>query len=157
MIKLKQSKTADSRYCNSKEVTKEQLVESTKQHKCDVQSALVYFMDELYKKGYWHDWHKLETIDYFHKVFQNGMKDTGWLEDHYRSTRHHLNREGGVPKDVNLIDVLEYISDCCVAGLARGGKNNFYKPEISKELLHEAFNNTVKMLINDIELIEENK
>ena len=58
-------------------------------------------------------------------------------------------------QDVNLLDVLEHIVDGVMAGLARSGT---YRPsEISPELLKRAFDNTVQLLLENVEVTEERK
>ena len=57
-----------------------------------------------------------------------------------------------VPKDVNLIDVLEMICDCVSAGLARTGE--VYDVTLSGETLQKAFKNTVDMLIKNIKVVK---
>lgn len=56
----------------------------------------------------------------------------------------------GVPKDVNLLDVLEYIADCVMAGMARSGE--VYALEMSPELLNEAFLNTIDILKAEVKV-----
>ena len=64
--------------------------------------------------------------------------------------RHHLLKN--VPDDVDLLDVLEQICDCVSAGMARSGK--VFDVEIPSEILEKAVKNTVKMLIDRIEVEE---
>ena len=52
--------------------------------------------------------------------------------------------EDGIPADVNLIDVLDFIADCVMAGMARSG--SVYPLKLSPELLERAFQNTVELL-----------
>lgn len=54
------------------------------------------------------------------------------------------------PHDVNLIDVLDFIADCCMAGLARSG--SVYELKLPAELLQRAFQNTIRHLIDSTEL-----
>jgi len=54
----------------------------------------------------------------------------------------------GIPSDVNLIDVLDMIADCVMAGMARTG--NVYPLDIKPDILMIAFNNTVELLKNKI-------
>ena len=95
-----------------------------------------------------HDYDKLSEIDRFHSDFQTGFKETGWWENHRRMHRHHLNYKDGIPADVNLLDVLEYVSDCVMAGMARSGK--VYEIVATPELLDRAFKNTVEMLKSQV-------
>jgi len=55
-----------------------------------------------------------------------------------------LNMADGVPADVNLLDVLEHITDCVMAGMARSGSvTPLCLPD---EVLQKAFANTVELL-----------
>jgi hypothetical protein len=49
---------------------------------------------------------------------------------------------------VNLLDVLEYISDCVMAGMARSG--SVYDLTMPPELLERAFKNTVDLLKSQV-------
>jgi hypothetical protein len=53
---------------------------------------------------------------------------------------------------VNLIDVIEYISDCVMAGMARSG--SVFPLVASDELLRRAFENTVALLSSQITVRE---
>lgn len=64
--------------------------------------------------------------------------------------RHHLN--DSVPEDVNLVDVLEMVIDCTVAGLARSGE--VYDITIPQEVLEQAIDNTKQLIINNTEVQE---
>ena len=152
MIKIKKSQTADTRSCDYQEVTKEQLLESSQQHIKDVGLALAFFQGLITQAASEHDYDKLTGIDWFHSDFQTGFKETGWWDNHRIIHRHHLGQEDGVPHDVNLIDVLEYIADCVMAGMARTGE--VYDLTLLPGLLEEAFRNTVEMLKNEVEVAE---
>jgi hypothetical protein len=54
----------------------------------------------------------------------------------------------GVPEDVNLIDVLDMITDCVMAGMGRTG--TVYPLNIPPEVLMKAFQNTVELLKSQI-------
>ena len=150
MIKIKLSKTADSRTCDSSKVAKSQLYDSSRQHICDVAKGIKFFKDMLDKSALSHDLDKLTDIDGFHKDFKNNFETTEWLDKHYVNNRHHLNNENGIPQDVNLIDVLEMIVDCVMASVGRGGA---YRPiTIDDTVLKKAFENTVKLLKKNVEL-----
>ena len=73
----------------------------------------------------------------------------GWYRKiHIVKERHHLKNR--CPDDVDLFDVLEQIADGVMAGMARSGK---YRQEpISNGLLETAYHNTVKKLLDAIDL-----
>jgi len=144
MIQIKKSKTADTRSCNYTQVSKDTLQESSLQHIGDVVKALAFFSSKLTEAAGRHDFDKLTLIDWFHSDFKTGFKETGWWDNHRLINRHHIDKPDGIPDDVNLIDVLEHISDCVMAGMARTG--NVYDLKLSNELLQKAFQNTVELL-----------
>ena len=144
MIKIKKSETADTRSCDYKTVTKNQLYSSSEQHIGDVRGGLEYFMKLIESAAILHDFDKLSKIDWFHADFITGFKQAGWWDNHRRISRHHLLNKDGVPQDVNLIDVLEMIADCVMAGMARTGA--VYPVNIEPQVLELAFNNTVNLL-----------
>ena len=144
MITIKQSKTADTRSCDFSKVTKEQLRDSSVQHIQDVRKGMEFISDLIYQAGTCHDIDKLDSIDHFHSDFIGGFKETGWWDNHRKVNRHHLLQEDGVPEDVNLVDVLDMIVDCVMAGMGRTG--TVYPLNITPEVLMRAFNNTVDLL-----------
>ena len=151
MITISQSKTADTRSCDFSKVTKAQLRESSIQHIGDVKKGMDFFKGMIDKAAAQHDFDKLAALDHFHSDFVGGFKETGWWDEHRRINRHHLLQEDGIPSDVNLIDVLDMIVDCVMAGMGRTG--TVYPLNISPEVLMKAFNNTTDLLKKQIEVI----
>ena len=149
-IKIKKSPTADTRTCDWSKVTKEELLKSSEQHIDDVKNGLDYFGQMLFNTALEHDCDKIIDIDHFHSDFKTGFKKTGWWNNHINVNRHHIDKPDGVPGNVNLIDVLEHITDCVMAGMARSG--SVYELKLPDELLQKAFQNTVKLLKNEIEV-----
>src|SRR4030065_768459 len=153
MITIEKSKTADTRTCDYSKVTKEQLYKSSQQHKSDIVAGMEFFIEKMKDSMVLHDDDKLKNIDGFHADFLTGFKQTGWWDEHRKIARHHLMSEDGVPIDVNLIDVMDMIVDCVMAGMGRSG--SVYPLEISGGLLLRAFNNTVELLKAEIVVKEE--
>ena len=153
MISIQQSQTADTRTCDFTKVTKDTLLASSKQHINDVRMALDFFMARVCEAGQRHDTDKLTDIDGFHADFLTGFKQTGWWDRHRKLNRHHLTQDDGVPADVNLIDVLDFIADCVMAGMARSG--SVYPLKLSPELLERAFQNTVILLREQVIVVAE--
>jgi len=114
----------------------------------DVAQAMAFFSSKLMLAAAEHDYDKLTEIDHFYSDFKKKFATTGWWDNHRKIHRHHLNFEDGVPADVNLLDMLEHIADCVMAGMARSGE--VYPLEISDELLRDAFENTVKLLRQNV-------
>ncbi len=150
MITIHKSKTADTRTCDFSNTTKETLLLSSRQHIGDIVKALAFFQAKITEAAGEHDYDKLTAIDWFHADFVTGFKQTGWYDNHRKIHRHHLDKPDGVPKDVNLLDVLEHIADCVMAGMGRSGA--VYELKLSDELLQAAFRNTVELLKLEVQV-----
>lgn len=155
MIPVSKSPTADTRTCDFANTSKETLLASSRQHIGDVVKALAFFSGKLTEAAGEHDYDKLTTIDWFHADFVTGFKQTGWWDNHRRIHRHHIDKPDGIPEDVNLVDVLEHISDCVMAGMARSG--SVYELKLPNELLQRAFRNTVELLKSKVEVLDKPK
>lgn len=153
MIEIQQSKTADTRSCDYANVSKETLLASSRQHIGDVGKALAFFSGQITEAAVRHDFDKLTDIDGFHADFVTGFAQTGWWDRHRKLNRHHLLEPDGVPEDVNLIDVLDMIADCVMAGMARTG--TVYPLDIPPEVLRRAFENTVDLLKANVSVAPE--
>jgi hypothetical protein len=150
MIKIKKSETADTRTCDFGSVSKETLRQSSESHIYDVIRGMNFFGDMIKRAGLFHDVTKLNRLNMFHSDFQTGFKVTNWWEMHQMAERHHLRDAKYVPDDVNLVDIIEMITDGVMAGMARSGE--YRKEEISDELLRKAFDNTIALLLENIEV-----
>ena len=152
-IKIYKSQDADTRTSKS-EVTKESLRNNTLSHISDVQNVGFELAEMLKKQVLEHDHTKIEYLHEFYEDFTSGkkgkeFKELPWWQIH-KTERHHLN--DSVPEDVNLIDVLEMVIDCTVAGLARSG--SVYDISIPEDVIKKAINNTKQMIIDSTELID---
>jgi hypothetical protein len=144
MIEIEKSETADTRTCDYAHVSKETLLASSKQHIRDVREAHQFFSRKIAEAMLAHDTDKITDIDGFHRDFLTGFTVTEWWDRHRTLNRHHLQQDDGIPADVNLIDVLDFIADCVMAGMARSG--SVYPLQLSPGLLELAFQNTVTLL-----------
>lgn len=154
MITVKKSPTADTRTCDWSKVTKQELLDASRMHIGDVASGLELFVAMLNEAKELHDFDKLSAIDQFHADFVTGFKQTAWWDNHRRVNRHHLNSADGVRPDVDLVDVIEHIVDCVMAGMARSG--NVYDLSLPDSLLRVAFHNTVEMLKKQV-IVEDDE
>jgi hypothetical protein len=152
MIKIKKSQTADTRTCDFANVSKETLLASSHQHINDVRSALAFFGNVMLDLSARHDHDKISDIDGFHRDFVTGFKQTTWWDNHRKVNNHHLNMADGIRDDVNLIDVLDYIADCVMAGMARSG--SVYDITLPDDVLQKAFKNTTELLKRNVKVIE---
>ena len=148
MITIKKSATADTRTCDFSQVTKEQLYASSKQHIGEVTLGIEFFKCLLDEAKFYHDFDKLTGIDSFHEDFLTGFERRKWRDNHLKISRHHLGQDDGVPSNVNLIDVLEMIVDCVMAGMGRRG--SLYPFNLNPNILTRAFDNTVDLLKSQI-------
>lgn len=150
MIKIRKSHTADTRTCDVTKVDKDTLLASSNQHIGDIREGMAFFSDALLRAGCAHDRDKIDGLDQFHADFVTGFKQTTWWDNHRKINRHHLNAEDGVPTDVNLVDVIEHIVDCVMAGMGRSG--SVYALSLKPEVLERAFQNTVEMMKSEVEV-----
>jgi hypothetical protein len=152
LIRIKKSKTADTCSCDFTQVSEETLRESSIQHINDVRHALELFVGKIFDAMHDHDFDKISDIEGFHHDFITGFKETIWWDKHRKINRHHLLEADGIPQDVNLIDVLEMIADCVMAGMGRTG--SVYPLNISPDVLMAAFQNTTDLLKSSV-IVEE--
>ena len=153
LIAIKKSPTADTRTCDFASTSKETLLASSREHIIDVRKGLEFFCGKILDAMHHHDHDKISDIDGFHKDFVTGFKQTTWWDNHRKVNRHHLLDADGVPADVNLVDVLDMIADCVMAGMARSG--SVYPLKINPDVLMAAFQNTVALLKANVQVIDE--
>lgn len=152
MIIVHKSPTADSRTCDYANTPKETLLKSSFQHINDVRMALNFMVTQIDEASNVHDHDKISDIDGFYGDFVTGFTKTDWWDRHRTLNRHHLLQADGVPADVNLIDVLDMICDCVMAGMARTG--SVYPLNIDQDVLRRAFDNTVELLKANVQVVE---
>lgn len=140
-IEITKSVTADSRTCDFSKVSKDELQLSSATHIDDVRKGLRYFSNRLLDAGEKHDFDKLTDIDGFYDNFITNFEKDDWYKRHVKVNRHHFNSEGGMPKDINLVDVIEMVVDCVMAGMARSGE--VYDIKVKNDVLQTALKNTV--------------
>lgn len=152
MITIKRSPTADTRTCDFSKVDKLTLLSGSRQHIEDVRAALMFFSEMLEDAATIHDHDKISDIEGFHADFVTGFEEHSWWDRHRKLNRHHLMNDDGVPDDVNLVDVLDMISDCVMAGMARSG--SVYELKLDPQILHRAFVNTVELLKSNVQVAD---
>ena len=153
MIRITKSPSADTRSADHL-ISKQELLDSTRSHISDVRRAMAWLAQKIINAAVEHDKTKMSCFDEFFRQFRHAQETghwgIGWYDQiHIQEERHHLN--DNCPDDVNLIDVLEMICDGVMAGMARSGKYR-YEP-ISNELLQKAYENTIKMLLKQVEVV----
>lgn len=126
-------------------------------HMTDVQDVMHEIAKLIRKAGVEHDYTKKfyepEFYADFCKVLDGSTEkfiDMEWYQTHIHKERHHINSK--CPDDVDLIDIIEHIVDCCCAGKTRSGYIS--KVVIDPEILKRAVDNTVKLIDNNTRIVE---
>jgi hypothetical protein len=152
MIKIKRNPNGDTRTAKGN-VTFEEFQTANDMHIQDVKNAMYQLAHIMMNIGDIHDITKKNLEKQFYSDFLDTMR-TGksfvwgkWYQTHIKAERHHLNAR--CPEDVNLLDVIEMITDCACAGIARSGEVS--EIEISEDILKRATANTVSLIKNMIE------
>ena len=153
-IKIKKSPDADRRTAQG-EVTPNKLEKASIEHIQDVRKGMSFLADMLNEAGACHDWTKTRYLKEFWEDYKQGLtgdefKKAPWYQIHINKERHHLNSR--CPEDVNLLDVLELIVDCVMAGKGRFAKVDMEFFELPDGVLEEAYQNTIKMVNEAVEV-----
>lgn len=160
-IKIERCTSGDSRVAKEAP-TIDEFDRANRMHQDDVMRLCARFINLLVTSIRRHDWTKTEEPyrSMFYKDLCNTINgqmkfmDGKWAAFHYNELeRHHLQEH--VPDDVNLFDVIEMMCDCIAAGMARN-EEEFYSPDISPDILIKAFNNTVKILKEQVDVVDRN-
>ena len=155
-VKIKRNVLGDTRTA-TRVPTFYEFVDSNNSHVNDVSNMMHKLATDIRKAGEAHDFTKRNDPEksLFYRELcakiegnMDSFIDGIWYPMHCRTERHHLNEH--CPEDVNLIDVLEMICDCVCAGMARSGRVD--PGSISDDVLRKAFDNTVQMCINSVEI-----
>ena len=157
MIRIVKCSSGDTRTAAG-EVSFEEFERANDLHKSDVRNVMNMLAGDIEDAGREHDRTKKRYEKVFYEQFmetlrsgKDDFKEKSWYQEHIRLERHHLNDH--VPDDVDLIDVLEMISDCVCAGLARSGSVREIK--IDPEVLEKAVENTAKYIESQCIVVEE--
>lgn len=127
------------------------------QHREDVRIVMRGIADIITEAGLKHDYTKQTDVVQFYcdfcKVLDGSTEkftDMDWYQTHIREERHHINSR--CPDDVDLIDIIEHIVDCCCAEKTRSG---YISPVvIDPGILQKAVENTVKLIDNNTRIVE---
>lgn len=155
MVTIYKNPNGDTRTA-PKNVSFEEFQEANDMHREDVNQIMYEISQMIDKRGENHDCTKKSQERMFYKNFLSTMNEgtdfvnDEWYQLHIKAERHHLLSH--CPDDVNLIDVLEMISDCVCAGMARSGE--IRDLEIDSDILNRAVQNTAKMIKDMIEVKE---
>lgn len=154
-IIIKKNPNGDTRTA-PKGITFEQFAAANDSHINDVNRVMQRLAEEVSAAGELHDYTKKDFEHEFYKDFVATMNEDAdfvngwWYQKHIHDERHHPLSY--CHEDINLIDILEMVVDCTVAGLARSGE---VRPmEVNADILSKAVNNTMKM-IKDMVVVKE--
>lgn len=152
MIEIKKSNKADTRTCDVSKVEFVDFMHDISSHILDVQKGMDFFSKKIYSAGMSHDKTKISDAGWFYDDFKTRFEKQGWYEMHQEKERHHFHDEKYIQDDVNLIDILEQITDCVMAGMARSGE--YRKDKLPEGLLEKAYNNTVDLLLKQVKVVD---
>lgn len=149
-ILIKKSNNADTRTAEG-DVSKEELLENSKRHIEDVRAVGKLLTDMLAKNIAAHDYTKIDDIDLMYSDFVRArkgedFKDLDWYKKHITKERHHVLAY--CHDDVNLLDILEMVIDCTVAGMARSG--SVFPMQIPADIINKAVENTKQLILDNI-------
>ena len=149
-IEIHKNPNGDSR--SNPNPTIQECTRATKSHINDVIKGMTWIANKLIEVGKIHDNTKTSKMKEFHEALISGkIKNSDWYEEHITKERHHLISK--CPDDVNLIDVIECIVDCTMAGLTRSGE--IYDVELDPRILEKAVANTVELLKKNTKVLTE--
>ena len=156
VIDIKKNTLGDTRTAVRKP-SFEEFRDANRQHIRDVERVMYCIGQLVTKAGESHDHTKIsKEADFyrdFYKVLDDPKNDFGesdWYQMHIKEERHHILENA--PDDIDLIDILEHIVDCCCAGKTRSG---FISPVvIDNDLLQKAVENTVKLIDNNTRIVD---
>ena len=135
---------------------KEELFNDVLQHKKDVSECMDMLSEHIHEIGENHDWTKVEFFDEFandtlERLDTPDFKERDWYNIHCNFERHHIN--AFVPDDVDFFDLLEFISDCLIAGKTRSGDVNYDVFNIDENIILKSYFNTVAKIDNHLKLL----
>lgn len=134
------------------------IYEDMQQHRKDVYNVLNEIAWNIYQTGQMHDWTKTSFFDeYYNDIIErqtnNDFKNREWYKIHTKYERHHIN--SNTPIEVNLIDIIEMITDCIVTGKAtNNGEVDKKYLQIPIETLTEAYWNTIQLICDNTTLTD---
>ena len=153
MIEIVKEPNADSRTAKPG-FNKDDLRKATESHIGDVNEGMKFFADMILNAAKKHDNTKLSNFnDFFEALNSGNVKESSWYRNHIKKERHHL--VANVPKDITLIDVIEHLVDCVMAGMARSG--TVYDIDLPADVLKVAHQNTVELLKKNIKVVKKDE
>ena len=150
MIEITREPNADSRTAKPG-FDKEDLMKSTVAHIEHVNDGMKFMAYMMMHAAQNHDNTKLSNFDDFYAALNSGqVKNSDWYQKHITEERHHL--VSNVPMNITLIDVIEHLVDCVMAGMSRSG--TVYDIDLPNDVLQLAHKNTVELLKKNIKVVD---
>jgi hypothetical protein len=156
VIDIKKNTLGDTRTAVRKS-SFEEFEEANRQHIRDVERVMDSIAHLITRAGEEHDRTKLSKDGEFYRDFckvlddpKNDFCQSDWYQMHIKEERHHVTAHA--PDDVDLIDILEHIVDCCCAGKTRSGV--IAPVVIDSDILQKAVENTVKLIDNNTRIVD---
>lgn len=152
-IVIRKTPNGDSR-TKMDNATREMVHDDIMEHIKDVQKGMNWLAKKIALAGFNHDKTKVIYEDEYIDLIMDDIMDdeflaSEWWSRHIHEERHHLNNNA--PVDVNLIDVMEMITDYVMSGKGRKGCINSNDLKLMDPLLLErAYWNTVKLLDDQV-------
>lgn len=147
MIEIKKNPNGDTRTA-PKGISIEEFAQANDSHIQDVRNVMDALSEKIHEAGVKHDFTKKEFEKEFYNDFVATMNEGAdfvngwWYQKHIHDERHHPLSY--CHDDINLLDIIEMVVDCTVAGLARSGE---VRPvEVNAEILNKAVSNTTKLI-----------
>lgn len=154
-ILIRKNPNGDTRTA-PKGITIEEFAQANDSHIQDVRNVMNALAKKIHEAGMKHDYTKKDFENEFYKDFVATMNDGAdfvngwWYQKHIHDERHHPL--SFCHDDINLIDVIEMVVDCTVAGLARSGD---VRPlEVNAEILNKAVANTTELIKKMVKVVE---
>lgn len=122
-------RTPNAAYIYDKKTNRDECLHDTRLHQEAVAKLMHAIADEILLRADYHDYTKFKYDDLT-------------FERHMKMERHHLNMAPGVPRDVNVVDLVEFICDCVSAAAQRSQSLNFKYLMVDESLLQPIINNT---------------
>ncbi len=128
-------------------------------HRENMRKVMTEIAWTTYQNGTMHDWTKQSFFEEYYKdtIEREYLptKERDWYKIHTKYERHHLNNP---PIDINLIDIIEIITDHIITG--KTTKNHLINTNllnINIETLIDAYWNTIELIDENTTIETENK
>lgn len=128
------------------------LTKATQSHINDVINGMNFMAEQIRERGPNHDHTKLEHMEEYQRaLLQDNFHQTSWPMFHATHERHHLKVKA--PRDITLIDVIEYVVDSTVSAIVRG-HGHIYDLSLPPHIVNAAINNTAQFIKSNIHIKE---